>query len=75
MRVHLWAYKFDLQQWILLHGTNAISVNPSYGVLNVANFTNTPGCRRAPVMKMGPSQTLWMYGGHNSELGKLGAHY
>ena len=65
----LWKYDITLNQWIWVDGFETLNGVGSYGALNLAGASNTPGARQNATAWYStagspPSPTFWLFGGN-----------
>ncbi len=61
----VWRYNLSTRAWTWMKGQTAINKLASYGSLNTASTTNTPGSRRSAAAFTDATGNLWLFGGSN----------
>ena len=59
----LWRYTISTNSWTWIIGSNVVNQNGSYGTLNTASVSNSPGSRSNTSSWKDAAGNFWMFGG------------
>lgn len=59
----LWRYTISTNSWTWINGSNVVNQNGSYGALNTASVSNSPGSRSNTSSWKDAAGNFWMFGG------------